>query len=209
MKHIVMLIFAMNLSGSVLAQDLQSIVLLAPDNTRGLPVMQALSIRASVRVYSVKPLALQDLSDLVWAANGINRPDEAKRTASSALNAQDVDVYVVMEEGIYIYNAGGQALDPVVAGDYRDLVEKTDAPVTLVLISDVSRFRFGDDTQRSGWANIDAGIVSQNISVFCAATGLKTCPKASFPGMDKLREVLKLKDSQHVILNHPVGYEKD
>jgi nitroreductase len=171
--------------------------------------MQALSVKASVREYSDKPLSLQDLSDVTWAANGINRPESGKRTASSALNAQDIDVYAFMEDGVYLYNAVKQVLDPVVAGDYRNLPDKTDAPVTLVLISDISRFRFGTEIQRTAWANIDAGIVSQNISLFCAATGLKTCPKASFPGMDKLREVLKLTPSQLVILNHPVGYEKE
>jgi nitroreductase len=209
MKNLLVLLFAVNLIGSALAQELKPIELLAPDKTRGLPVMQALSVKASVREYSNKSLTLQDLSDLVWAANGINRPDEGKRTASSAMNAQDVDIYVFMEEGVYLYNAARQVLDTVVSGDYRDLADKTDAPVTLVLISDVSRFRFGTDVQRSGWANIDVGIVSQNISLFCAATGLKTCPKASFPGMDRIRKVLKLKDSQYVILNHPVGYEKE
>lgn len=194
---------------ALLAQDLKPIELLSPDKARGLPLMQALGVRASVREYSKRPLALQDLSDVVWAANGINRPDEGKRTASSALNAQDVDIYVFMEDGVYLYNAAKQVLDPVVSGDFRDLADKTDAPVTLVLISDVSRFRFGTDVQRTGWANIDVGIVSQNISLFCAATGLKTCPKASFPGMDKIREVLKLRTTQYVILNHPVGYEKE
>ena len=209
MKQLLIPVFLLNCLGSLLAQDLKSIELLAPDKTRGLPVMQALSVKASVREYSKKPLAMQDLSDLVWAADGINRPDEGKRTASSALNSQDVDVYVFMENGVYVYNAGKQALDPVISGDFRGLAGKTDAPVTLVLISDVSRFRYGTDLQRTAWANIDVGIVSQNISVFCAATGLKTCPRASFPGMDKLREVLKLKSSQFVILNHPVGYEKE
>jgi nitroreductase len=209
MKQIISFILALNCAGVLLAQDLKPIELLAPDKTRGLPVMQALSVRASVREYSKKPLLLQDLSDIVWAANGINRPGEGKRTASSALNAQDVDIYVFMEDGVYVYNAGKHVLDPVVPGNLRDLVEKTGAPVTLVLISDVSRFRFGSDLQRTGWANIDAGIVSQNISIFCAATGLKTCPKASFSGMDKIREMLQLKSTQYVILNHPVGYEKE
>jgi nitroreductase len=209
MKPLYVFVIAMNCLGSLVAQELKPLELLAPDKTRGLPLMQALSVKASVREYSKKPLALQDLSDLVWAANGINRPDEGKRTASSALNAQDVDIYVFMDEGVFIYNAGKQVLDTVVSGDFRDLAGKTDAPVTLVLISEVSRFRFGTDLQRTAWANIDVGIVSQNISLFCAATGLKTCPKASFPGMDKIREVLKLKSTQYVILNHPVGYEKE
>lgn len=209
MKQLLILAMSLNWLGYLCAQEIKPIELNAPDKTRGLSIMQALSVKASVREYSGRPLALQDLSDVVWAANGINRPDEGKRTASSALNSQDVDIYVFMEKGVYVYNALKQELDVVVAGDFRSLAGKTDAPVTLVLISDVSRFKYGTDVQRTAWANIDVGIVSQNISLFCAGTGLKTCPKASFPGMDKLREILSLKESQYVILNHPVGYEKD
>jgi hypothetical protein len=209
MKNLIVLLVVVNLMSFAMAQTFKPIELLAPDKTRGLPLMEALSVKASVREYSEKSLTLQDLSDLIWAANGINRPFEGKRTASSAMNAQDIDIYVLMQDGVYLYNAASYVLDTVVSGDYCDLVGKTDAPVTLVLISDISRFRFGSDEQRLTWANIDAGIVSQNISLFCAATGLKTCPKASFPGMDKIREVLNLTDSQHVILNHPVGYKKE
>ncbi len=101
------------------AQELQTIKLNEPNKTRGLPVMQALSVRASVRDWSDKELSLQDLSDLLWAANGINRPDSKKRTASSAQNAQDVDIYVFMKGGAYLYNAADQALVPVLAGDHR------------------------------------------------------------------------------------------
>lgn len=193
---------------SVSGQELKPVELLKPDKSKGKSVMQALSERASVRTWSEQPLSLQDLSDLLWAANGINRPDEGKRTASSAMNAQDIDVYVFREDGVYLYEATKHNLNPVIAGDYRSLTGKTDAPVTLVLISDISRFRAGDDVLKLGWANIDCGIVSQNISLFCAATGLKTRPRASFPGADKIKDVLKLKDSQHILLNHPVGYEK-
>lgn len=190
------------------AQELKTIELPQPSKDRGLPVMQALNVRASVREWSQKPLSLQDLGDAVWAANGVNRAD-GKRTASSAMNSQDVDVYVFMAEGVYVYNAQKHVLDPVVAGDYRDLPGKTDAPVTLVLISDISRFTRGEESLKANWANIDAGIVSQNISLFCAGTGLKTRPRASFPEMARLRQVLQLKDTQLVILNHPLGYEKE
>jgi len=190
------------------AQDLKPIVLLKPDMTRGLPVMQALGVRSSAGEWSTRKLNLQDLSDLIWAANGINRSDEGKRTAPSAMNAQDIDIYAFMEEGIYLYDAKHHTLNPVAHGDYRDLTEKTDAPLTLVLISDISRFRAGDNVLKLGWANIDCGTVSQNISLFCAAAGLKTRPKVSFPGADKIKEILKLKDSQYILLNHPVGYSK-
>jgi len=101
------------------AQELKPIKLMDPDKKRGLPVMEALSLRASVRSWSDKEISMRDLSDMLWAANGINRPD-GRRTAASATNAQDVDVYVFMKEGIYLYDAAGQALNPVVSGDYRN-----------------------------------------------------------------------------------------
>ena len=208
MKQMLILSIIMVFTGSVQAQELKSVALLNPDKKRGLPLMEALDVRASVREWSPEKLSLQDLSDLLWAANGINRPAEGKRTASSAMNAQDIDIYVFMDDGIYPYDAPKHVLNQVVTGDYRDLSGKTDAPVNLVLITDISKFRAGNDSLKIGWGNIDAGIVSQNISLFCSATGLKTRPRASFPGAEKIRELLKLKGSQYILLNHPVGYKK-
>jgi len=208
MKQMLILSIIMVFTGSVQAQELKSVALLNPDKKRGLPLMEALDVRASVREWSPEKLSLQDLSDLLWAANGINRPAEGKRTASSAMNAQDIDIYVFMDDGIYLYDAPKHVLNQVVAGDYRVLPGKTDAPVNLVLITDISKFRAGNDSLKIGWGNIDAGIVSQNISLFCSATGLKTRPRASFPGAEKIRELLKLKGSQYILLNHPVGYKK-
>lgn len=208
MKTIMALtLIVMNAFGFTIAQELKPIALNEPDKTRGLAFMKALDVRASVRDWSDKTLSLQDLSDVLWAGNGVNRPDEGKRTASSAMNAQDINIYVLMEEGAYVYDAFNQVLNPVQAGDYRGLAGSTPAPVTLILVSDISRFRAGDDVLKLGWAGIDCGIVSQNISVFCAAAGLATRPRASFPGMEELRKVLQLTDSQHVLLNHPVGYK--
>lgn len=195
--------------GFIQAQELESVKLNVPNKDRGLTVMQALAVRASVREWSDQKLSLQDLSDLLWAADGVNRPDEGKRTASSAMNAQDIDIYVFMEEGVYLYDAFNQILNPVCPGDHRSLPGMTAAPVNLVLVSDISRFRAGNDSLKLTWAAMDAGIVSQNISVFCAATELVTRPRSSFPGMEKMKETLKLKDSQHVMLNHPVGYPKE
>lgn len=187
---------------------LNPVILLPPQKNRGHSLMKSLDIRASVREWSSQKLELQDLSDLLWAAFGINRPDEGKRTGSSSLNSQDIDIYVFLEEGIYLYNAHKHNLDPQVAGDYRDLPGKTDAPLNLVLITDISRFPEGTDTMKLGWANIGCGIVSQNISLFCASTGIKTRPRASCPGAATIRKLLLLKNSQHILLNHPVGYKK-
>ena len=106
--------------------------------------MKALSDRHSDREYAAKELSLQDLSDLLWAANGINRPD-GKRTAPSALNKQDIDIYVIMKEGAYLYDAKANSLQPIAKGDHRAAVAGSQdfvksAPVSLVLVSDLSRF---------------------------------------------------------------------
>ena len=184
-----------------------------PDTTRGLPVMQALAVRSSPHEWTDKVLSQQDLSDLLWAANGINRPNSGKRTAPSALNAQDIEVYVFTKEGVYHYDAKAQALATVTTGDHRkDIVIQHDptkavtiAPVELLLVSDGNKFPFGTPQQRKEWGLIDAGIVSQNISIFCAGTGLSTRPRASVDAV-KAAKILGLKEGENVVLEHPVGW---
>jgi nitroreductase len=172
-------------------------------------------------------LSLQDLSDLLWAANGINRPRERKYTASSAQNAHDVDLYLFMKNGVYLYDYDNHTLEPVIPGDFRSQImmrpppmskkmgdkprpprpAPSNPPIQIMLISDSTRFKMGRPELRYEWGAIDAGIVSQNISLFCAATGIKTRPRASMD-KEKIKELLKLNDSQYVLLNHPVGYAK-
>jgi nitroreductase len=229
-------------TGRMLAAELQAIKLNPPDVKRGLPVMQALAVRASVREFAEKDLSLQDLSDLLWAADGMSRPAENKSTASSAMNAHDIRIYVFMKDGAYLYDSPKHELLPVLAGDFRAQLmtarpprpaaataaaapsagtpppappaaavpappPQANPPVQIVLVSDSERFKRGTPETKSEWGALDAGIVSQNISIFCAATGLKTVPRAM---MDKARikELLKLTDAQNVFLNHPVGYAK-
>jgi nitroreductase len=216
---------AVSAPGPGRAEELPAIQLNAPDLKRGLPFMEALSVKASAREWSDVELSLQDLSDLLWAANGINRPDEKKYTASSAMNAHDVDLYVFMKDGVYVYDADGHALNPVLAGDFRSQIMRTppprttdasspspppeptpsEPPIQIILISDSTRFRAGTPELKYEWGAIDTGIVSQNISLFCAATGLKTRPRASMD-REKIRTLLSLKEGQNVFLNHPVGY---
>jgi len=221
----------------VSAQDPRTIKLSEPDKTRGLRVMEALSVRASATEWSDVELSLKDLSDLLWAANGINRPDIKKRTAPSAMNAQDVDIYVFRKDGVYLYDASNHALTLVLAGDQRSQIgmrpgerpggpagapagpprpegqqpprpagPPSTAPIQLVLVSDASRFPAGTPELKYEWGAIDTGIVSQNISLFCAAAGLGTRPRASI-AKDRLKSLLKLKDAQNPFLEHPVGYK--
>jgi SagB-type dehydrogenase family enzyme len=210
----------LSLAGWSQVPGMKAIKLNAPNLKRGLPVMEALSVRASVKEWSDRELSLQDLSDLLWAADGVNRPESGKRTAASAINAQDVDVYAFLKDGAYLYDAKAHSLIPVAAGDYRtEIAIRPGGPggpgagpqnppgVLLLMVSDSSRFRMGSPELKSEWGAIDTGIVSQNISLFCAATGLGTRPRASI-NQEKAKSVLKLKETQHPFLNHPVGYLK-
>jgi SagB-type dehydrogenase family enzyme len=213
MKNIVLYIWITVLAFPLFAQSTKTIVLNPPDITRGLPVMKALSLRTSANDFDTARIKMQDLSDLLWASNGINRPDVGKRTAPSAINAQDLDVYVSMETGIYLYDAKKHVLDLIIGGDHRKLIagrqEKfAKAPVICLLVSDISRFKFGEDSLKLIWAAEDAGIVSQNISLFCASVGLATRPRATMD-LIKLRELLKLNKSQYLMLNNPVSIKKD
>src|SRR5674476_443094 len=213
MKKMIIYICFSILAGSLFAQELKTIVLNPPDLKRGLPVMEALSLRASASEFTGTKLSLQDLSDLLWATNGINRKETGKRTAPSAMNSQDIDVYVFTEEGTYLYVANRHVLNPVVSGDQRTLVagrqvEFAKAAVMLVLVSDIAEFNPGDEPSKLSGAAMDAGIVSQNIAIFCAGTGLNTRPRATMD-LEKLKSILHLKDSQHLILNNPVSYKKE
>ena len=210
MRKLLGLLVLASMLGNLYAQEFKSITLNPPDKTRGLPVMQALEKRASASGFTSDKLSLKDLSDLLWAADGINRPELKKRTAPSAMNAQDIDVYVFLEEGVYIYNATLHSLDPIVSGDQRILAagRQTDiakASVILLMVSDISRFQGGEDNMKLSMAAMDAGLVSQNISIFCAGVGFNTRPRATMD-LVKLREILKLKDSQYPLLNNPVSY---
>jgi SagB-type dehydrogenase family enzyme len=213
MKKIIIFLSITIALNTLYAQDTKTIILNPPDKTRGSPVMTALSLRASATEFDTTSLNLQDMSDLLWAANGINRPESGKRTAPSARNAQDIDVYAVMKSGVYLYNYSNHCLDFITDGDHRALVAGRQenfavAPLFCVLVSDFSRFSSGDDSSKMVIAAYDAGIVSQNISIFCASVGLDTRVRATMD-QEKLREILQLKDSQHLMLNNPVSYKKE
>jgi len=213
MKKIIANLCIAIIINSLSAQNSKTISLNPPDKTRGFPVMKALSLRESAQEFDTTSLKLQDISNLLWAANGINRPESGKRTAPSAMNAQDIDVYAFMKSGVYLYNAKKHCLDFIIDGDHRALVAGKQenfakAPLLCLLVSDISKFQHGNDSSKLILAAYDAGIVSQNISIFCASAGFATRPRATMD-QQKLREILKLKDSQHLMLNNPVGIKKD
>ncbi len=206
---IISLIFSISLS---LSQNILPIKLNAPNLERGLSVMKAFKERASTREFDDKKISVQDLSDLLWAANGINRTESGKRTAPSAMNAQDIDIYVLLEEGSFIYDGKENILKPVADGDQRQLFggpkkDPVKIPVILILVSDISRFKRGADSLKLSWAAMDAGIVSQNIALFCAGNEMLTRPRAGMP-LEELKNILKLSPTQYPMLNNPVSYKK-
>ena len=149
MKKVILSVLLLGIIMGLQAQELKVINLNKPDKSRNVTLMQALDKRHSERTFANKQLTHQDLSDLLWAANGINRSSEGKRTAPSANNVQEVDIYVCMKDGCYLYDAKAHQLQPVAKGDYRSAVAGqqdfvTEAPVCLILVADLSRFNSGN-----------------------------------------------------------------
>jgi len=188
----------------------QSLDLPAPQKTGGMPLMDALAKRSTVRAFDSRELSPRQLSSLLWAAFGINRPD-GKRTAPSARNYQETDIYVLLQQGAYVYNAKSNKLDPVVAEDIRALggtqAFVKDAPVTLVFVADLAKMGDGSKENKMNTAHIDVGYISQNVYLFCASEGLVTGARM---WVDKaaLGPKLKLRPDQMIILAQSVGYPK-
>ena len=207
----ILIIGCLLMTGTLFSQTTESIILNKPDTERGLNVMQSLSLRESARTFDSAPVSLQDVSDLLWAANGVNRPQNGKRTAPSAINAQDIDVYLFDSNGVYLYNAKDHKLDLVLPQDSRSVISNQDKDpfpaVILLLVSDLSRFQRGDDSVKAVWAAMDAGIVSQNVLIFCASNNMAARPRAIM-NKEKIRELLKFGDFQIPMLNIPVSYKK-
>ncbi|MDH6313947.1 SagB-type dehydrogenase family enzyme [Parabacteroides sp. PFB2-10] len=211
MKRIIVLLVVLAMGLSMQAQEMKVIKLNAPNKTKGEAVMKVFNQRQSVREYAAKELSQQDLSDLLWAANGVNRAD-GRRTAPSARNVQDVDIYVVMKEGAYLYDAKAHQLNPVAPGDHRAAIAASQdyvktAPVCLVLVSDLSRMGNPQAEQTKLMAAVDVGIVCQNINIACAGLGLATVPRGIMNHAE-LAKALQLKDTQLLLMNNPVGYPK-
>jgi len=156
----------------------------------------------------VRQLSLQDLSNLLWAGFGINRPEMGGRTAPSAINRQEIDLYVALPEGMYLYDAKANKLRLAASGDLRKLTGTQEfaasAPCDFVFVVDHSR-----EAGRGGrsWAEVDAAYISENIYLYCASEGLATVVRAS---VDKkaLGEAMKLGKDREVVFAQSVGYLK-
>jgi nitroreductase len=196
---------------TALAQDLKPVQLPPPQTEIGKPLMQTLKLRQSSRSFDSKPLPLQQLSNLLWAADGVNRPESGKRTAPSAVNWQEVGVYVALPEALYIYEAKTHSLMPVVSGDLRGMTGTQpfvkDAPLNLVYVADLSRMRNASEEDKQLYSAADAGFIAQNVYLYCASEGLAVVVRGLVP-RESLAQAMKLRPDQRIMLAQTVGYPK-
>jgi SagB-type dehydrogenase family enzyme len=196
----------------IYSQEVKQIKLLAPQLEVGKSLMQALKERKSLREFSSKELPLQVISDLLWSANGINRLDSGHRTAPSAMNMQEIDIYLAKAEGLYIFDAKQNMLILVVGEDIRALTGKQpfvkEAPLSLIYVADLSKMVKTPGSETDFYAGIDTGFISENAYLYCASAGLATVVRGM---IDKpaLAKAMKLRPDQKIILAQTVGYLKD
>jgi nitroreductase len=192
------------------AEELKPLPLPAPQTDGGKPLMQALQQRRTIRELKPDPLPAQTLANLLWAGFGINRPGSGHRTAPSAMNSQEVDIYVALASGLYVYQAKTHQLKPVLAQDLRARTSgqafATNAPAVLIFVAELPRLTKAKPEKREFYAAVDAGCISQNIYLYCASEGLATVVF----DLDRapLAAAMNLRPEQQIILAQAVGYPR-
>ena len=191
------------------AAELTVIKLPPPNLNGGKSLMQSLQARKSSRDFSTKKLPAAVLSNLLWAACGINRPDSGKRTSPTAVNWQEIDVYVAMSEGLYLYNAKEHILKPVLNQDIRALTGKQsfvkEAPANLIYVADLAKISRANIEEKNFYPAVDTGFISQNVYLYCASEGLATVVRGMLD-KEALAKAMNLSINQKVMLAQTVGY---
>lgn len=211
-KKILLTLFLTAFTSSIFMVNSQDIKLPVPDKNGGKPLMQALNERQTIRTFTQDNLTLNQLSDLLWAGWGINRPADKKRTAPSSRNVQEIEVYVAMQSGLYLYDAEQHMLKQIHTRDIRSVCGTQDfvatAPVNLVFVADMGKLdkKEGDEIKDSdllsSWAN--TAFIAQNIYLYCASANLGCVIRGMVP-KDKLAPEMGLKSNQRIILSQTVG----
>ena len=215
-KYIINLFAILLLHGILIPLIAQDIVLPAPDKTGGKPLMQALNERHTTRSFTTDSLTLQQLSDLLWAGFGINRPDQGKRTAPSAMNWQEIDVYVTMPGGSYVYVAESHILKFI---NNKDLRKATggqsfvgDAALNILYVADMGKrgIKEGDQIKDADlfMTYSDAAFIAQNVYLYCASANLGCVVRGSVPEGGTLASDLGLRSNQIITLAQTVGVPK-
>lgn len=186
-----------------------------PQLDKGIPVMQALSKRQSIRDLSSKELTKQQLSEILWAADGVNRP-KGERTAPSAMRKYPVDIYAVLPNGVYLYDPGRHDLTIAASGDYRKTTGGQEfvynAPLNLVFVADLDKINKDSpvkivtlpESEKMTWAAIEAGCQAENVYLYCASEGLGATIRASVD-KDAFGKLIHARPSQHIICAQTVG----
>jgi len=211
MNKFIIILTVILAQANVFGQDTVVIKLPDPQLEKGKPLMQALNERQSIRSYSTREISLQELANLLWAANGINRKESGRRTAPTAQNRQEIEVYVSNKDGLFRYNAQQHALVTIHNRDIRAITGKQSyvgtAPLNLIIVADLSKM--GADLQANlQTANIDAGFVSQNIYLYCASENMATVVRGSVD-RQKLAPEMGLSPNFHIVVAQTVGYPKE
>jgi nitroreductase len=192
-----------------LAQEIKQIQLPPPQTDGGRPLMEVLKDRKSTRDFRPDKLPPQTISNLLWAGFGINRPD-GRRTAPSASNKQEIDIYVATADGLYIYDAKGNRLNPVSREDVRAKTGTqafvSDAPMNLIYVADLSKTG-ADSVERDMDVAADTGFIAQNVYLFCASEELATVVRGSIDRR-ALAVAMHLRSDQRIILAQTVGYPR-
>lgn len=208
MKKCLMITLIALILSNVNAQETKDIALPAPKIDAGMPLMKALANRQSNREFSGEELNFQTLSNLLWAANGVNR-ENGKRTAPSARNMQQIEIYVFMKKGVFLYNPIDNILEMKYSEDHRSIVPMQDfaakAPVLLLFVANYEKMNISEEA-REFYGATDCGNVSQNVYLFCASEGLNTVALGSIK-RDELKNLLQFNGK--AILGQPVGYPKE
>ena len=199
----------MSMGSSIsLADEPKAIQLIRPQMGSGSPLMQLLWKRMSSREFIPEPLPVEVLSNLLWAAFGINRPD-GKRTAATAGNKQEIDIYVATAGGLYLYDAKASLLHPILSEDIRTMTGRNayGASVNLVYVADYSKMGTGSDEDKIRSSAAATGLIAENVYLYCASEGLATVVRG---GIDRpvLATAMKLRADQKIVLAQSVGYPK-
>lgn len=193
------------------AQEIKSIQLLKPQMDGGRPLMQVLKDRSSSRAFSSEKLPLQVLSNMLWAAFGVNRPDSGKRTAPSAKDRQEIDIYVATADGLYLYNAKAHKLELILAKDIRAMTGVQEfvgkAPVNLIYVADFTKMGERPEDEKVFYSAANTGFISQNVYLYCASEGLATVVRG-WVDRPALAKVIGLRPDQRITLAQTVGYPK-
>ena len=209
MKIIITMLVLTFMGSTVNAQNIK---LPAPRKTGGKSLMECLNERQTSRDFDTKKLSPQDLSDLVWAANGINRPESGKRTVPTATNWQEMVLYVATADGIYRYNAEKHELELVKKGDHREKCGPqpfmTVAPVCFIYVADHNKEgRISNPEQKKTYSHHHAGYMAQSVYLVCAAKNMATVTIGSVD-RETLAKVIGLPQNYLVIYTQPIGYKK-